>query len=207
MTEKKKGRGRKSRKKSSLDRLSKRVARSVDELFRITSRTKRAWKNHGLVGLSIPGAIFLRVASATIATAPTVVDSRLALRSLRKGPKAVAVLATTASLRDRDTRKILTPGIYLVLLRLDKRRYLLDFVDSSGRVGVSVKALASSEEESPDLISAWAEISRGDEEWKLLACLNFLGKKNCWEVEFPPSDGAPDPGWEGWDPENPGSIE
>lgn len=96
--------------------------------------------------------------------------------------------------------------MYLVVLRLEKRRYLLDFIDRRGRKSVSVPALANSEEEPPDLVSAWGEVSRG-EEWEVLACFNILGKKKCWKVEFLPPDGAPDPGWEGWDPENPGSIE
>lgn len=156
--------------------------------------------------MAIPGVLFLRVASATIAAASTVIDSRLVLRSLRKGPKAVAVLATTAALRDPDTQDVIRPGIYLVVLRLKKKRYRLDFVDRKGRVSVSVQTSTTSrEEEPPDAISGWLTFSRGDE-WEVLACLNFLGKKKCWDVEFLPPDGPPDPGWEGWDAENPGSI-
>ncbi len=51
------------------------------------------------------------------------------------------------------------------------------------------------------------KFERGEDGWITIACLNVIGFKKCWDVEFKGGDGEPDPGWEGWDPENPGSIE
>lgn len=187
-------------------------SKSIQDFLKVAKTLAPSWKKEGLDNLRLGAAVFACIEKTMIAGAPVILQERPTKKNLRARPHIVGVMVITTSLHDPATKKSLPAGAYLVKFRpKGKGRFDFDFINSKSRVQLSAEASfldpTGWDDDKPELINFVVHVE-WDGKANATACVSFLGWEKCWPLDFAPDGdlGPMDPGWEGWDAENPGSF-